>query len=261
MPSPFPGMDPFIESQDWEDFHANMITTMQSLIIAQVRPKYTVKSERRVYLEQGSGGLPKTFIADAAIYETQLASNWSHEPTSEGGVAVADPVEPMAATVPMPQEQREPRLLLRRASDQQIITVIELLSPTNKKPAATGAEVYREKRIEILQTRVHLVELDLLRGGQRPPLLPRPRSDYFAMVSRGNRRPNVDVYAWSLWHRLPTIPIPLDGDDPDVTLDLQTAFETTYDRAGYDYSIRYDEAIAPPLSEPDVQRWRAIAAS
>ncbi len=261
MPSPFPGMDPFIESQKWEDFHTDFIPAIRAALTPKLRPRYVVEVERRVYLESGPDRQPMTFVADAAVHASRPDRDWSPEASGGGGVAVVETVQPIVAMIPMPQEQREPRLLLRRAGDQQVITVIELLSPTNKKPAATGARIYEKKRMKILQTDVHLVELDLLRGGRRPPLSPRPRGDYFAMVSRKQRRPSVEVYAWTLWHRLPTIPIPLDGDDPDVMLDLQAAFDTTYDRAGYDYSIRYDEPIAPPLSEPDAMRWRSIAAS
>ena len=57
----------------------------------------------------------------------------------------------------------------------------------------------------------------------------------------------VDVYGWTLRNRLPVIPVPLADDDPDVPLDLQAAFTTTYDRVGYDYALDYRSPVKPPL--------------
>ena len=66
------------------------------------------------------------------------------------------------------------------------------------------------KRNALLHQDVHLVELDLLRGGQRLPLRdPLPPGDYCTLVSRGDRRPGCAVCAWPLAHPLPTIPVPL----------------------------------------------------
>ena len=79
-----------------------------------------------------------------------------------------------------------------------------------------------------------------------------PCADFYAFVSRVRRRPKALVYPWTLRQALPPIPIPLAGDDPDVMLDLQSVFTTTYDRAGYDYSLRYDLPIEPPLGDDDL---------
>jgi hypothetical protein len=129
----------------------------------------------------------------------------------------------------------------------------QLLSPWNKTPEAGVAE-YLTKRANVLYSSANLVELDLLRGGQRLPTVePLQAGDFYAFVSRPRRRPEVDVYAWTLRDPLPTLPIPLDEADPDVLLDLQTAFTTTYDRAGYDYSLDYAEAVQPVLSMEDSQ--------
>ena len=106
------------------------------------------------------------------------------------------------------------------------------------------------KRHAILHSEANLVEIDLLRGGRRLPTVePLPIGDYFSFVTRVERRPKVEVYSWPLERRLPTIPVPLAEGDPDVQLDLQTVFDTTYDRAGYDYSLKYSNPIDPPLSE------------
>jgi hypothetical protein len=140
-----------------------------------------------------------------------------------------------------------------------VVTVIELLSPWNKSLSG-GCSEYLVKRSDIFETLSHLVELDLLRGGQRlatrEPLGP---ADYYAFVCRKQRLPRVEVYAWSLRDRLPVIPVPLAVGDPDVPLDLQAAFTKTYDRSGYDYSLDYSLPVEPPL-EASLSEWvRSVA--
>jgi len=136
-----------------------------------------------------------------------------------------------------------------------VVTVIETLSPGNKRTGGDGRREYLRKREEVLGSDTHLVELDLLRGGQRLPMLvPLPAGDYYAIVSRGYRRPRAEVYAWTLRDPLPVIPVPLAKGEPDVPLDLKSAVDTVYDRARYDLSLDYTQALVPPLSEED-RKW------
>jgi hypothetical protein len=108
------------------------------------------------------------------------------------------------------------------------------------------------KRETVLLSTAHLVELDLLRRGVRLPTQEAlPPGDYYAFVCRQRRRPQAEVYAWSLRQPLPSIPVPLAGNDPDAVIDLQAVFTTVYERAGYDYSLDYQRAVEPPLSEVD----------
>lgn len=198
MPSPFPGMDPFIEAQEWTDFHSRFINVLSDQLTPGLRPRFTTRIERRVYVEH-----------------------------------------------------RESYLVIRNRQDQRVVTVIELLSPANKRPG-TGRDVYLEKRSEVLASRTNLIELDFLRGGRRMPMAASlPAGDYFALVCRRGRV-NADVYAWPLAHRLPVIPVPLDREVAEVPLDLQLAFETTFERAAYEDTLQYAEALTPPLS-PDLQ--------
>ncbi|MBI3270450.1 MAG: DUF4058 family protein [Planctomycetes bacterium] len=105
----------------------------------------------------------------------------------------------------------------------------------------------------------HLVELDLLRAGRRLPALgPLPRSDFYAFVCRRDRRPNAEVYAWTLRHRLSEIPVPLAGPDSDAILELQATFEKVYDLAGYDDSLDRRGAPTPPFGESDAAWARAV---
>ena len=259
MPSPFPGMDPFIESQKWEDFHTRFLTAISDAIVNVVRPKYVVEVERRIYLETHDPTTPvQSFVADAALMKT------GREPIlqtkeSEGGLAVLTEtaVEVKTCTIPLIEEHRETFLTIRRGKPSEIVTVIELLSPTNKRKGTDGRQQYTEKSSALLKTKTHLVELDLLRNGERTLVSEPPGGDYFAMISRAERRPLVEIYGWRLLNRLPVIPIPLAGSDPDVKLDLQQVFTLVYDRAGYDYGLDYQQPVTPPLTEPEAARLKA----
>ena len=249
MPSPFPGMDPFIESQVWEDFHHAFIQTMREALTAALRPRYVVRVAVRVYLEHLVDSPTSIIRPDVAIVEPP-ASPWRDE---MGGVATMTLIEPVTLTLPMPEEEREPYLLITKRDELEVVTVIELLSPINKRAGSDGRREYLTKRETVLRSAAHLVELDLLRGGERLPTIePLPAADYYAFVCRRQERPRVRVYPWTLRHRLPTIPIPLDDDDPDVPLDLQAVFTTVYDRAGYDYGLAYRRPLEPPLAEGDL---------
>jgi hypothetical protein len=142
-----------------------------------------------------------------------------------------------------------PYLVIRKRDNDQTVTVIEVLSPTNKA-SRDGRTEYLAKRNALLRSQTHLVELDMLRGGERLPTVESlPAGDYFAFVSYAERRPQASVYAWHLNQPLPTIPIPLAEGDPDARLDLQAVFTSTYDRAGYDYALKYDRPIEPQFDE------------
>ncbi len=248
MLSPFPGMDPFIESQKWEDFHTRFVPALADALVPVVRPKYIVDVQQRVYLESHGIEIPaKSFIAYVGIH-----NRGEQQPASVAAMPEAS-VAPKSCTVPFPEEHRESFLTIRLGSTGEVVAVIELLSPTNKLRRADGRQKFLEKRSEILQTNSHFVELDLLRGGEHMPFSDPPDGDYFALVSRVKHRPVVDVYGWKLDHRLPTIPVPLAEDDPDVPLELQTIFELVYDRAGYDYALDYCKSVSPALTKLESQ--------
>jgi hypothetical protein len=152
----------------------------------------------------------------------------------------------------VPEEVKERYLSVRERSTGRLVTVIELLSPTNKKTGSYDRTIYLSKRNEVILSGVNLVEIDLLRGGKRLPAEePLPAGDYYAIVCRSFERPRAHAYAWTLRQPLPTVSIPLAEGDSDVPLDLQAAFSTVYDHAGYDYSLSYDQDVDPPLSESD----------
>ena len=256
MPSPFPGMDPHLEGAWWPDFQLLFLGQLLSAIVPRIRTKYIIEAERRVYLE-ASPNDPERFIRpDVAIETEPDAPSARAAQTDAARVA-----EPVTLTLPMPAEHREAYLTIRLAKPRRVVTVIEVLSPANKSLRTTGREVYLAKRDGVLECKTHLVELDLLRGGERlPAVQPLPVADYYAFVSRGNRRPQVDVYPWGLRQHMPAIPIPLEPEDPDVVLDLQAVFNAVYDRAGYDYSLDYEGPVEPPLADSDAQWAKGLLA-
>ena len=241
MSSPFPGMDPFIESQLWRDFHNSLIGEIRVALTQQVRPRYVVSIEEDVYIAKEDGTPLRVIVADVAV---RAGDGWRG--FSEGNLAVE--TEPTIVTLPMLEREEVPYLVIRRRDNSETVTVIEVLSPTNKS-SRDGRPEYLVKRNNLLRSRVHLVELDLLRGGERLPTIEdHPRGDYFAFVSRAAQRPQAEVYGWSLEQPLPEVPIPLDVGDLDVKLNLQDVFTTTYDRAGYDYSLDYARPVQPALT-------------
>lgn len=254
MPSPFPGMDPFLESQEWEDFHASFNLVIRDSLSPRLAPRYVVRVERRVYLESFRDDTPSFGWPDVAVLRTAE--------TGGGAAVAAGPatvIEPFECELPMPEERREVYLLIRLQETMEVVTVLETLSPGNKRPGSDGRREYLGKRETVLQSQAHLVELDLLRGGLRlPTVTPLPQCDYFAIISRRQRRPKAAVYAWTLRVPLPTIPVPLKKGDSDVPLDLQAVFNTVFDRARYDLSLNYHAELQPPLSEASADWMRRL---
>jgi uncharacterized protein DUF4058 len=252
VPSPFPGMDPFIESQIWENFHHALIEVMRESLIPHTRPRYVVRVEERVYVEHipSSGSMcirPDVTVLERAGSEDTLEST--------GSMAASAIVTPVIRHLPVPEQIREAFLTIRERGTMEVVTVIAVLSPGNKHAGSDGRRECLRKREEVLLSATHLVELDFLRGGERLPTLePLSPGDYYAFICRRQRRFQAEVYAWSLRQPLPPVPIPLAGADPDIVLDLQAMCTTVYDRAGYNYSLDYRHALIPPLSNAD-QAW------
>jgi hypothetical protein len=157
--------------------------------------------------------------------------------------------------LPIPEEQREAFLTIRHRETKELVTVIEVLSAANKRPGSDGRTEYLRKRQEYLLAPVNLVELDLLRGGRRLPTnTPLPAGDFFALVRRRPHPFQADAYAWQLAEQMPAIPIPLLPEDPDAHLDLNAAFASVYERAGYDALLDYARPVDPPLSDAEQMR-------
>lgn len=229
-------MDPYIEAQAWRDFHAEMITGIRAALTPLLTPKYAARIEERIYIDEEVAA-PQTRYPDIAIETAQPDA-------PHAGVGVAAAIQPALLSVPMTAEYRERFLEIRLLPNRQLVTVIELLSPTNKRANSVGRRAYLRKRRQVLNARVNLVEIDLVLQGERMPTNePLPEGDYFALVARGQQLPIVEVYAWKLGQPLPTIPIPLLPDDPDAPLDLQAVYESVYQRARYDVQLDFSQPL------------------
>jgi hypothetical protein len=235
-------MNPYLERPGvWNDFHLTLIPILRELLLPQVRPAYFIKLDEHLYIHEPSGD------------DHRLAGrgdlNVTREPATDRLSAATAVIEaPVRGRVPVPDYERQPFLEIRDRDNEEVVTVIELLSPSNKSPGK-DREHYLAKRDEILWSGVHLVEIDLLRAGRRPPIEGLPPCAYYVMVSRAEPRPDVGLWPVGLRDALPPVPVPLRDPHPDARLDLQAALHQAYDSAGYDNIYRH--AIDPPLSADD----------
>lgn len=255
MPSPFPGMDPYLEDHTlWPDVHNRFISVMGELLLPALRPAYFVQIEERVYVTDEFDPARKLIIPDLAISETHLGSATDRF-TSESGAALM--VQPVPVTVVIDEEIHEPRLEIIDVGSRKVVTVIELLSPANKVPGSEGMRSFADKRKSVLLSDAHWIEIDLLRGGGRIPINGNyDASDYRVHLSRTTERPQSWVWQFSLSQRLPKIPIPLRQEHAEAELDLQSVLNLIYERAGYDLILNYLQEPRPPFRESQLA-WAA----
>jgi len=248
MPSPFPGMNPYLERADlWNDFHNTFITLSRELLVAQVLPRYYVRIEEHLYIHEPSAqeryplGRP-----DISVQPNPFPTPG----TNNGGTAV---VAPASVGMPIVVEERLPYLEIRDRYRNEVVTIFELLSPSNKS-TGSNREQYLAKVQRILASNTNFVEIDLLRSGPRMPWDRLQPCDYYAIVSRRQNRtgndPAADLWPIALRDPLPTISIPLRPGETEPTLDLQAMIHRVYDSAGYQVFI-YNSDPEPPLSPAD----------
>lgn len=244
-------MNPYLENPAlWPEVHNRLIIALADALNPQLIPKYRAALDRRVYDLDGEDALM------VGIPDVTVEHRHPRAPTS---VAVmSPPASPVKVRVPMPIEMRESYLKVQDVTTQEVVTVIEILSPANKRPGR-GRSAYEEKRWQVLGSRTHLIEIDLLRKGEPMAMLADiAPSHYRILVSRGNQRPSADLYAFNLPDVIPTFPLPLRPGDEEPTIDLRPLLDQVYDRAGYGVVIDYSKAPTPGLKDTDrawVEQW------
>ena len=262
MKSPFPGMDPYIEACDlWGDFHHHLIEGIYAALARTVPARYLVRTEKRSYivLQSVKEREHHSFVPDVGV----LAPT-KQQPTSGASseVAVAEALSQGGPVVMRPfvtEVFRESFVEIYDTDPKRsLVTTIEVLSPSNKRARTKGWRLYRRKRQALLLSQVNFVEIDLLWGGKRMPMLdPWPNSPYTLLVARkGAIEPRCTV--WPAFFQMPLdpIPVPLLRPDPDAALCLQPMIEAIYSSSRYHESIDYSQPLRPPLSS-DEEQWTA----
>jgi hypothetical protein len=246
MPSPFPGMDPYLEAH-WRDLHARLIIYACDAFQAVLPGSLRARVEESVLLETPEGIGDHPLFLDVRVVE--YTSKRNTEAPHTAGVAVA---EPMLVDTD-PEQVTETFLeIIDRESGNRVVTVIEFLNPSNKSPGP-NREQYRRKQREVCSSDANLVEIDLNRYGIHTlafPLghiKPRGRTGYMACVRRPTRRDKAEVYPMPLWQRLPVVKVPLRPGDADVPLDLQALVEQCYRNGAYEGTLNYAVDPDPPL--------------
>ena len=251
MPNPFPGMNPYLEDPAlWPGVHSRLVTYVADALAPQIAPRYVARVEESVTIDDtGREFRPDVLLAA----RNDNGGNGHQAPVVPGGVAVA--IKPLI--LELPEEPPHRFIEIRDPHGSEVITVIEVLSPANKTPLGYGHRKYLHKLEALLDSKVNLVEIDLLRGGlpatavEVGPLLGVPRHDYIISVSRGHQRGRFEAYPFTVRDSLPPIGVPLRERETDVILELAPLLDRVYDFGGYD-TINFREAPPlPPLDEAD----------
>ena len=260
MNTPFPGMDPYLEHPAlWTAVHTRLMVWLAHQLAPLLRPRYVASVEERVFLEETG--------------QQHVPDVWVQQVQNGGGGVAATGLE-VAAPVVVQVEELEVREhyieVLDRYQDLKVVTVIEVVSPSNKAPGP-GRDSYLAKQREVLGAECHLVEIDLLRRGQHVVSVPHRQTravspyDYLICVNRWPNRKRFELVGCRLRERLPRIGLPLAHPDPDAPLDLQTALDQAYEDGSYMLRVRYDAPCEPPLEAADQQwaneRWAAYRAA
>jgi len=245
MPTPFPGMDPYLEQPAlWPDVHNGLIAELRNTLVPQLRPRYYVALEERTYLAAPTG---LTFVSRPDVTVVGASTSAANQtPLVDKSLTGVATLEPVIVELPVPEPVRETYLEVRLAQTHTVITVLELLSPANKRPGE-GRQQYERKRLHVLATSTHLVEIDLLRAGEPMPMSTRGRdvtSDYRLLISRAEHRPCAVLLPCTVHDPIPSFRLPLQPDDSEPLVDLNHVLHVLYDRAGYDLRLDYSVAAA-----------------
>lgn len=239
MPSPFPGMNPYLEQDGhWHDFHRSFLPEARKLLVPQVVPNYVIKIEEHQFVHEQSADDESSFARA--------------DPATIVAAAGSAPAGPISVMLDIPPITRIPYLEILDRQNDQLVTVVELLSPCFKDNG-TFREQYVARRRQYIWRNINLVEIDLLRGGPRMPMKGLAPCDYSMLVYRPQNWPSADVWPLQLADQLPNLPVPLRAGEPEASLDLQAVLHSIYDAAGY-ASYIYTNPPEPPLTA-EQQAW------
>ena len=251
MKSPFPGMDPYLEKSGiWNQVHHDLLNDIRRFLIPKLQPNYYVSVEQTTYLSiipPDSIGRPDVIITTKKTNETGIVAPVL---TMETATAQAVAVQAKIVELPRPEFIRHRYLSLKHLASSEVVTVIEVLSPTNKT-SNQGRKEYNDKRMNIIGSFTNLVEIDLLRIGEPFPIYPMEDSHYRVVIFRSFRRPSAEAYFFGIRNIIPDIPIPLKRHEPETILPLNNILHNLYSERRYDLIINYNEPCQPPLNDED----------
>jgi hypothetical protein len=263
MPSPFPGMDPYLEGYLWPDAHQRLATDISRQLTPLLRPRYVARLAITVIQDE----TPESDVG--IVYpDVEILRRAGQLPAEQPGAlqAMAPAITP-PLTVPLPRiATRIVTVEVRDRAANQLVTSIEILSPVNKREP--GLTQFRQKRERLRAAGVHLLDIDFIRRGERPVRLPSlidtspiDRAPYRVTLTRAGADA-LQVWPILLHEKLPVVAVPLHTTDADVPLDLAQALSTVYDEAAYDLSIDYQQEPPPPAFDAETTNWiRARLAS
>ncbi len=252
MPSPFPGMNPYLEHPDeWQDFHDRFIVALSDALSMLVRPHFIVKVEHYHFIHEPPAEARFPFAyGDIGVSEPKNA---------RATLPVTGTLISPVVTAMVDVEFEKHRFIeIRDRKNREVVTVLEMLSPTNKKPGA-DREQYLAKRSILLRSEANFVEIDLLRGWKKMPIADPQESDYAIMVSRVDDRPRLNYWPINVRDPLPSLPVPLRSPTGHVEVNLKAILDGVYDRAGYADYI-YLDVPKPPLHPEDAAWAEALVA-
>lgn len=241
MHSPFPGMDPYLENPElWPEVHSRLIVGIADALNETLSQKYRIAIERRVYQDDHLlVGIPDVSI---------VAKPDLRDPALSTRVAT----QPITVLLPEIEEVQERYLEIREIKTGAVITVIEVLSPKNKR-SGEGRTIYERKRNRILASLTHLVEIDLLRGDQPLPMIGSNLSAYRILVSRHPTRPTAQLYEFTVRESIPEVPIPLLAGEEEPVMSLQFILQDLYEKGRYHLALDYTGSPQPPLTQADAE--------
>ncbi len=234
-------MDPWLEHPSiWMGVHNRLVAALGDEITASLPEAYFVDVEERVYWAEPE---PHSGRPDLAIMRRANRIREAAAPYNKNGCVMVE--------VPVPEEVHETYLVIRRPKEDRLICIIEILSPTNKRPGM-GRERYLRKRLVVCRGMTHIVEVDLLRAYEAMPTYGPPTpSDYAILVSRGDRRSRGELYPFGVRDPIPKFQLPLDRGDTEPVVDLGATFHGVYERARYHMIADYSRPPVPPLAAKD----------
>lgn len=263
MPSPFPGMDPYLEGYLWPDVHNALANKIRQQLTPMLRPRYTARLAIYVVEDSAPESDVGIMYPDVEVMlNIPARSEHPDHASMANSTTTMSAVTPATLSIPLilPIDVQLTNVEIHDTASNRLITSIEIVSPVNKRDP--GLLQYRLKRQRLYQAGIHLIEIDLIRRGTRPVAHPQlPVAPYLVGLTRA-RQGKTDVWPLTLRDPLPTIPIPLQPPDDDVTLNLAAALVAVYDEAAYDLSIDYQQDPPPPSLSPDEHAWvRALVLS